>query len=128
MHKRLRITLTVLPSCHCRMYRRLKLFAVGCHITRSCNPYCDGAWLTAYMQDLVLRATGGMAQAMKAVVGEEALSDEDKLYLEFLDKFEGKFVNQVRISDSSDANWMVRLCMVVNRLAAWSRNESRRAM
>ena len=35
-------------------------------------------------------------QAMKAVVGEEALSDEDKLYLEFLDKFEGKFVNQVR--------------------------------
>ena len=39
----------------------------------------------------------GMLQAMKAVVGEEALSDEDKLYLEFLDKFEGKFVNQVRL-------------------------------
>ena len=31
---------------------------------------------------------------MKAVVGEEALSSEDKLYLEFLDKFEGKFINQ----------------------------------
>ena len=33
-------------------------------------------------------------QAMKAVVGEEALSSEDHLYLEFLEKFEGKFVNQ----------------------------------
>lgn len=32
--------------------------------------------------------------AMKAVVGEEALSDEDKLYLEFLEKFEKKFVAQ----------------------------------
>lgn len=33
---------------------------------------------------------------MKAVVGEEALSSEDLLYLEFLEKFENKFVNQVR--------------------------------
>lgn len=33
---------------------------------------------------------------MKAVVGEEALSAEDLLYLEFLDKFERKFVAQVR--------------------------------
>ena len=31
---------------------------------------------------------------MKAVVGEEALSSEDHLYLEFLDKFESKFVTQ----------------------------------
>ena len=31
---------------------------------------------------------------MKAVVGEEALSAEDKLYLEFLEKFENKFVTQ----------------------------------
>jgi vacuolar-type H+-ATPase subunit B/Vma2 len=66
-------------------------------------------------------------QAMKAVVGEEALSSEDLLYLEvqacscaqtvassalvvgayqslvsstsqFLDKFESKFVNQVRLA------------------------------
>ena len=40
-------------------------------------------------------AIGKDVQAMKAVVGEEALSSEDLLYLEFLDKFEGKFVNQV---------------------------------
>ncbi len=31
---------------------------------------------------------------MKAVVGEEALSSEDLLYLEFLDKFEKTFINQ----------------------------------
>lgn len=32
---------------------------------------------------------------MKAVVGEEALSSEDLLYLQFLEKFEERFVNQV---------------------------------
>jgi vacuolar-type H+-ATPase subunit B/Vma2 len=31
---------------------------------------------------------------MKAVVGEEALSSEDKLALEFLEKFETQFVGQ----------------------------------
>ena len=41
-------------------------------------------------------AIGKDVQAMKAVVGEEALSSEDLLYLEFLEKFEQKFVNQVR--------------------------------
>lgn len=35
---------------------------------------------------------------MKAVVGEEALSPEDKLALEFLDKFERSFVGQGNIS------------------------------
>ncbi|KAJ8448397.1 hypothetical protein Cgig2_022025 [Carnegiea gigantea] len=39
-------------------------------------------------------AIGKDVQAMKAVVGEEALSSEDLLYLEFLDKFERKFVTQ----------------------------------
>jgi V-type H+-transporting ATPase subunit B len=32
--------------------------------------------------------------AMKAVVGEEALSMEDHLYLSFFERFEGKFVSQ----------------------------------
>lgn len=36
---------------------------------------------------------------MKAVVGEEALSSEDKLALEFLDKFEHDFVGQGRSSN-----------------------------
>lgn len=31
---------------------------------------------------------------MKAVVGEEALSLEDHLYLQFVEKFEGKYINQ----------------------------------
>jgi len=39
-------------------------------------------------------AIGRDVQAMKAVVGEESLSPEDLLYLEFLDKFEHKFVAQ----------------------------------
>lgn len=39
-------------------------------------------------------AIGRDAASMKAVVGEEALSPEDKLALEFLDKFERQFVGQ----------------------------------
>ena len=60
-------------------------------------------------------AIGKDVQARKAVVGEEALSSEDLLYLEFLDKFESKFVNQVGpsmtciascfFSHESRANW-----------------------
>ena len=38
---------------------------------------------------------------MKAVVGEEALSAEDKLALEFLDRFEHEFVAQGRIASYS---------------------------
>ena len=33
-------------------------------------------------------------QAMKAVVGEEALTSDDLLYLEFLQKFEKNFISQ----------------------------------
>ena len=39
-------------------------------------------------------AIGRDAASMKAVVGEEALSSEDKLSLEFLDKFERTFISQ----------------------------------
>ncbi|KAL8781748.1 MAG: hypothetical protein Q9213_005857 [Squamulea squamosa] len=39
-------------------------------------------------------AIGRDAASMKAVVGEEALSSEDKLSLEFLEKFERTFINQ----------------------------------
>src|SRR6266480_29707 len=39
-------------------------------------------------------AIGRDAAAMKAVVGEEALSPEDKLSLEFLEKFERTFISQ----------------------------------
>lgn len=47
---------------------------------------------------------------MKAVVGEEALGEEDKKYLEFLYRFEGTFVTQGvyearTIQDSLDIGW-----------------------
>lgn len=46
---------------------------------------------------------------MKAVVGEEALTQDDKLALEFLDRFEAEFVNQGytnrTIFESLDIAW-----------------------
>lgn len=39
-------------------------------------------------------AIGKDVQAMKAVVGEEALTADDLLYLEFLSKFEKNFISQ----------------------------------
>merc|ERR1712227_323325 len=55
-------------------------------------------------------AIGREQQAMKAVVGEEALTQEDLLYLEFLGKFEKNFINQGTnenrsIFDSLDKGW-----------------------
>jgi V-type H+-transporting ATPase subunit B len=44
---------------------------------------------------------GKDVQAMKAVVGEEALTDEDLLYLEFVEKFEQKFISQGMNSHST---------------------------
>ena len=49
-------------------------------------------------------AIGKDVQAMKAVVGEEALTPDDLLYLEFLLKFEKNFITQGQrlfISNSS---------------------------
>jgi V-type H+-transporting ATPase subunit B len=47
---------------------------------------------------------------MKAVVGEEALTEEDKLFLQFHDRYEQEFVNQGyyenrTIFDSLDRAW-----------------------
>jgi len=39
-------------------------------------------------------AIGQDTRAMKAVVGEEALSEDEHKYLEFTDKFEAKFLTQ----------------------------------
>lgn len=55
-------------------------------------------------------AIGRDAAAMKAVVGEEALSSEDKLSLEFLEKFEKTFITQSAyesrtIFESLDLAW-----------------------
>lgn len=47
---------------------------------------------------------------MKAVVGEEALSLEDHLFLNFVEKFEAKFVSQgpYQVSSSSEVDWRFR--------------------
>ncbi|KAL7572409.1 hypothetical protein ACA910_006589 [Epithemia clementina (nom. ined.)] len=55
---------------------------------------------------------GKDVMAMKAVVGEEALSMEDHLYLNFLERFKGKFVSQGpyqarTIFESLDLAWSI---------------------
>jgi len=74
--------INVLPSLS-----RLMKSAIGEGMTRDDHSPVSSQMYAAY-------AISKDVQAMKAVVGEEALSDEDKLYLEFGDKFEGKFVSQ----------------------------------
>ena len=62
---------------------------------------------------------------MKAVVGEEALSSEDLLYLQFLDKFEHRFVSQGyaqarTIFESLDLAWsLLRTFPKVGWLVGW---------
>ena len=51
------------------------------------------AWLLLSLQ-YANYAIGKDVQAMKAVVGEEALTPDDLLYLEFLGKFEKNFIAQ----------------------------------
>ena len=48
----------------------------------------------SYLFQYACYAIGKDVQAMKAVVGEEALTPEDLLYLEFLTKFEKNFISQ----------------------------------
>ena len=69
--------------------RRAQKSAIGDGMTRKDHSEVSNQLYANY-------AIGKDVQAMKAVVGEEALSSEDLLYLEFLDKFEAKFVNQAR--------------------------------
>ncbi|MCD7448910.1 hypothetical protein HAX54_047249 [Datura stramonium] len=74
--------INVLPSLS-----RLMKSAIGEGMTRRDHADVSNQLYANY-------AIGKDVQAMKAVVGEEALSSEDLLYLEFLDKFERKFVSQ----------------------------------
>lgn len=74
--------INVLPSLS-----RLMKSAIGEGMTRNDHSEVSNQLYANY-------AIGKDVQAMKAVVGEEALSQEDLLYLEFLEKFEDGFVNQ----------------------------------
>merc|ERR1712130_257522 len=72
----------VLPSLS-----RLMKSAIGKGMTREDHSPVSNQMYANY-------AMGKDVEAMKAVVGEEALSTEDKLYLEFKEKFEKKFITQ----------------------------------
>ncbi|KAH8677629.1 P-loop containing nucleoside triphosphate hydrolase protein [Xylariales sp. PMI_506] len=74
--------INVLPSLS-----RLMKSAIGEGMTRKDHGDVSNQLYAKY-------AIGRDAAAMKAVVGEEALSNEDKLSLEFLEKFERSFVAQ----------------------------------
>jgi len=74
--------INVLPSLS-----RLMKSAIGEGMTREDHAEVSNQMYANY-------AIGKDVQAMKAVVGEEALSNEDLLYLDFLDKFENKFIAQ----------------------------------
>lgn len=74
--------INVLPSLS-----RLMKSAIGDGMTRKDHSEVSNQLYANY-------AIGKDVAAMKAVVGEESLSSEDLLYLEFLDKFEKKFVAQ----------------------------------
>jgi V-type H+-transporting ATPase subunit B len=90
--------INVLPSLS-----RLMKSAIGEGMTRKDHGDVSNQLYACY-------AIGKDVQAMKAVVGEEALSAEDLLYLEFLEKFEKEFINQGlyenrSVFDSLDLGW-----------------------
>merc|ERR1711939_1242069 len=74
--------INVLPSLS-----RLMKSGIGKGMTRVDHPNVSDQLYANY-------AIGQDTRAMKAVVGEEALSDEDHLYLEFIEKFEEQFIAQ----------------------------------
>jgi V-type H+-transporting ATPase subunit B len=75
--------INVLPSLS-----RLMKSAIGEGMTRKDHNEVSNQLYACY-------AIGKDVMAMKAVVGVEALSSEDLLYLDFLEKYETKFVAQV---------------------------------
>lgn len=74
--------INVLPSLS-----RLMKSAIGKKFTREDHSAVSNQLYACY-------AHGKDRQALKAVVGEEALQEEDFKYLEFLEKFEKRFINQ----------------------------------
>ncbi|ODQ72157.1 hypothetical protein LIPSTDRAFT_4502 [Lipomyces starkeyi NRRL Y-11557] len=111
--------INVLPSLS-----RLMKSAIGEKLTRKDHGDVSNQLYAKY-------AIGRDAAAMKAVVGEEALSQEDKLSLEFLEKFERSFIAQDpyearTIFESLDLAWsLLRIYPkeLLNRIPAKIINE-----
>lgn len=74
--------INVLPSLS-----RLMKAGIGKKYTREDHPMVSDELYAKY-------AAGQEAKAMKAVVGEEALTADDLLYLEFIEKYEANFLQQ----------------------------------
>jgi V-type H+-transporting ATPase subunit B len=74
--------INVLPSLS-----RLMKAGIGKGMTRMDHPNVSDQLYANY-------AIGVDTRAMKAVVGEEALNEDDHLYLEFIEKFEQRFLQQ----------------------------------
>merc|ERR1719369_1788947 len=92
--------INVLPSLS-----RLMKSAIGEGMTRDDHSDVSNQLYANYAQ-------GKDVQAMKAVVGEEALTPEDLLYLEFLTKFEKNFIAQGgyvnrTVFESLDIGWQL---------------------
>ncbi|CAB3410443.1 unnamed protein product [Caenorhabditis bovis] len=92
--------INVLPSLS-----RLMKSAIGEGMTREDHSDVSNQLYACY-------AIGKDVQAMKAVVGEEALSSDDLLYLEFLTKFEKNFITQGHyenrtVFESLDIGWQL---------------------
>jgi V-type H+-transporting ATPase subunit B len=90
--------INVLPSLS-----RLMKSAIGKGMTREDHPDVSNQLYANYAQ-------AKDTEAMKAVIGDEALTPDDLLYLEFLEKFQNKFISQghydVRsIFKSLDISW-----------------------
>ena len=95
--------INVLPSLSRLMKSAIGVDDHGVVMTREDHGAVSNQLYASYAQ-------GKDVIAMKAVVGEEALSQEDKLYLAFTEKFETKFVAQGpyqarSIFDSLDLAW-----------------------
>ncbi|XP_078530660.1 V-type proton ATPase subunit B, kidney isoform isoform X2 [Lissotriton helveticus] len=92
--------INVLPSLS-----RLMKSAIGEGMTRKDHGDVSNQLYACY-------AIGKDVQAMKAVVGEEALTSDDLLYLEFLQKFEKQFIAQGpydnrTVFESLDIGWQL---------------------
>ncbi len=79
--------INVLPSLS-----RLMKEGIGAGMTREDHPQWNDQMYAAYAEGVDLRG-------LVAIVGEEALSDRDRLFLKFADEFERRFVNQGRYED-----------------------------
>lgn len=90
--------INVLPSLS-----RLQKSAIDKGLTREDHSSVSNQLYYSY-------ARGKDVMAMKAVVGEEALSDEDHMFLKFLEKYENEYINQGgysnrNIFESLDLAW-----------------------